>query len=192
MNINSAKFIRGIVMDQEVHYERFPLFAVIGRSNVGKSSFINTITSIKGLAHTGGRPGVTQQVNLFLLNKRTYLADMPGYGYARISGEQRNVLENLIFGFLDWRHLGETQITSVKVFHLVDANVGPTALDLDMREFLSGQPYEVVIIANKADKLKSGPLAKAMANIKKLFPEAKIIPFSSKTGLGKKEVLKEF
>lgn len=196
MNINSAQFILGITQEQSLSQglveENFPHFAVIGRSNVGKSSFINTITNKKDLAYSGSRPGVTQQINLFLLNRKIYLDDMPGYGYAKISFKERKKLEDLIFWYFKPAKENGAGVNLVKVFQLVDALVGPTQLDLMMGEFLINQKFKTIIVANKIDKIKQSQIHRSLTNIKNLFHGMKVIPFSSKTGEGKKEILKEF
>jgi len=191
MIIHSAKFLAGITIEHPKSLENYPHFAVIGRSNVGKSSFINSVTQQKDLAYTGARPGVTQQVNLFLLNKKIYLSDMPGYGYARLSYHQRLDLEALITWYLDVENDEENPRVFTKVFHLVDAEVGPTKLDLTMRDFLAKQPFQTIVVANKIDKLKSSQRTKALGNIETCFHGLQIIPYSSKTGEGKKDILRE-
>ena len=90
MNITSARFIKGVVGPDENLEDGVPQIAFIGRSNVGKSSVINTLANQKGLAKTSSFPGRTQQINLFLINKSFYLVDLPGYGFAKASKDTRN------------------------------------------------------------------------------------------------------
>ena len=184
MKIN-AKFLKSVNKDEHLPYEKFQNFAVIGRSNVGKSSFINTITEQKSLAKTGSTPGVTKMANLYLINKKTYLTDLTGYGFAKASHKDRIELENLIFWYLS------NQILPIKIlFQIIDAEVGPTQLDKDIYEFHVLQNYQVIIIANKVDKIKSSKLSTSLQKISNTFHDEIVIPLSSKNGTGKKEVQK--
>ncbi len=187
MEINSAKFIRGIQPGQEFAPEKkFTQFAVVGRSNVGKSSFINSVTKHKNLCFSGSTPGVTQQANIFLLNKRTYLTDLPGYGYAKMPLKLKLDLQQMII----W-YLGDSGIKFNRIFMVVDAVVGPTQHDFDMRDFLIDHEIPTTIIANKIDKLKQGQRAMALRNVQISFGTMKVIAYSSKTGEGRREVLQE-
>jgi len=187
MKISSAKFVRPLIPETDNEYmDEFPHIAVIGRSNVGKSSLINSITEQKDLARTSSRPGHTQQINLFLINKAVFLADLPGYGYANHNKEKRLSLENLIF----W-YLGQKEYPLKKIILIVDANVGATPLDLDMNDFLSKFDYPVIVIANKFDKIKKNKQAQALQNLKIQFPNQKIIPHSSISKEGKAEIIQE-
>ncbi len=187
MPINSALFKRGITKESDLPEEPKPIIAIIGRSNVGKSSFINTITSQKKLARTGSRPGVTQQINFFLINKRYYLADLPGYGYAKLSKQARKQLEELIFWFL---HTQKAHIDTV--IQLIDSKVGPTKDDQEVIEFLHANNLPVIFVASKTDKIKSSQKSILQKNLHNLLPEAPIIPFSIVTNEGKKQVLQHF
>ncbi|MBD3269938.1 YihA family ribosome biogenesis GTP-binding protein [Candidatus Peregrinibacteria bacterium] len=188
MKIKTAEFIRGIKASNDIPEKKLPHITVIGRSNVGKSTFINTITQSKKLAKTGSKPGVTQQVNLFLINKSLYLTDLPGYGYAKLSKTARKELEELIL----W-HLGNDQNFPIdKIILLIDSKVGPTEQDIDIIDFIKQNDLDTVIVTSKADKIKQNQKVKLKKNLQNLLPEANIIHFSAVNGAGVKEVLKEF
>ena len=186
MSINTATYLRSIMIPDDLPEDQLPQFAFFGRSNVGKSSFINTITNQHKLARSGSTPGVTKKVNLFLINRKFYFADLPGYGYAKMSIKDRKVLEDLIFWYLAERH---NKFQAICL--LVDARIGPTSNDLDVIEFLYEQKLNTVVIASKIDKLKQSERAKHLKAIHGQIPaHISVIPFSSTTGEGKKEVLK--
>jgi GTP-binding protein len=152
MKINSAEFV---ISNQDVSkcpINRLPEYAFIGRSNVGKSSLINMITDHKNLAKTSGRPGKTQLINHFLINKNWYLVDLPGYGYARVSKSSKAKFQKFITKYFEQR---EQLICG---FVLVDARHEPQKIDLEFMEYLgeSGIPFSIIF--TKADKLKPNAL----------------------------------
>ena len=183
MNITSAKFIKGIVDADSALEANFPQIAFIGRSNVGKSSIINSLTKQKDLAKTSSFPGRTQQINLFLINNNTYLVDLPGYGYAKLSKESREDLQDLI----SW-YLFDSGYVQKKVVMIVDAFIGPTASDIEMFEALTEHEKDIVIIANKVDKIKKSEYTKQLQKIKDTFNEYKVIAYSSVKGIGAREL----
>jgi len=184
MNIQSAVYLKSLVPGASLPERNLPVFAFIGRSNAGKSSFINTITNQKNLARSGSTPGVTQKVNLFMVNKKCYFADLPGYGYAKLSRHERKALEEIIF----W-YLSHTEIKFQQIFLLIDSRVGPTDSDVEMIDFLNHHHLPLIIIATKIDKLKSSERSAQLKKITTSIPGHQIIPFSSHNGEGKKEVL---
>ena len=185
MHINSAEYFRSIIGPQDLPEYQLPQFAFIGRSNVGKSSFINSITGQKNLCRSGSTPGVTKKVNLFLVNRKCFFADLPGYGYAKLSIHERKKLEELIF----W-YLGETNNEFKQIFLLVDSKIGLTSNDADVVEFLYGKGLPTIIIASKVDKLKNKDRTIKLRNLQSSLPEGlRVIPFSAETNEGKKEVL---
>jgi GTP-binding protein len=187
MQINSAEYYRSVLLSTDLPEYPLPQFAFIGRSNVGKSSFINCIASQKDLARSGSTPGVTKKVNLFLVNRKFYFADLPGYGYAKLSLQERKKLEQLIF----W-YLAEPKNDFRKIFLLVDSRHGLTPNDADVVEFLHGHGLPTVIIASKVDKLKNKDRATQLRNLKNSLPEGfTIIPFSAETNEGKQAVLEQ-
>jgi GTP-binding protein len=180
MQIASAKFVKGIIGSDEILEVGFPQVALIGRSNVGKSSVINSLTNQKGLAITSSSPGRTREINLFLINKSLYLLDLPGYGFAQAS---RKVSERL-FKLIDW-YLFKSPYQQKKVVLIIDANIGPTDSDLEMLRTLEDFHKDIVVVANKIDKIKRSKYTGRLQEIKNLIGEHKIIPYSShdKTGI---------
>ncbi len=179
MQITSAEFVKGIIGTNEILEGGFPQIAFIGRSNVGKSSVINSLTDQKGLAITSSSPGRTREINLFLLNKSLYLLDLPGYGFVKSS---RKVSKRL-FKLIDW-YLFRSPYQQKKVVFIIDANIGPTASDLEMLHTLEEFQKDVVIVANKVDKIKKSKYVGRFQEIKDLVGEHKIIPYSSHHKIG--------
>jgi len=181
-----AEYLRSITGPADLPEDEFPQFAFIGRSNVGKSSFINAITGISNLCRSGSTPGVTKKVNLFLINKKFYFADLPGYGYAKLSYKERKELEKLIFWYLS-EPLNHFQ----RIFFLIDAQVGPTSNDQDVLKYLLEAGLPTTLILSKTDKLKNSEKTRQINQIKQQIPpHFPIVPFSVKTGEGKKDVHK--
>lgn len=179
MKITSAEFIKGLVGPDECLKNGIPQIAFIGRSNVGKSSVINSLVNQKSLARTSSYPGRTQEINLFLINKRFYLVDLPGYGFAKVSREDRVKLQELI----SW-YLLSPEYTQKKVVVIVDANVGATDSDLEALRNLEEQKKDIVVVANKIDKMKKLECAKKLKSLEGLIGRHKIIPYSSKKKIG--------
>ncbi|MFA6475031.1 MAG: ribosome biogenesis GTP-binding protein YihA/YsxC [Patescibacteria group bacterium] len=186
MPITSAKFIQGIVGTTEILDDAVPQVAFIGRSNAGKSTIINSLTHNKKLARVSRTPGRTQEINLFLINKKIYFLDLPGYGYAKVSKKDQVWLQKLI----NW-HLFKGPYIQKKVVLIIDAYLGPTDLDLEMLARLDEHDKDVVVIANKIDKIRQPDFAQQMANLRAQLPGHLIIPYSSKTKTGVNDLLKE-
>jgi GTP-binding protein len=184
MKINSATFIKGVVNPKELLSETFPQFAFIGRSNVGKSSLINLLTKQKQLARTSSFPGHTREINVYLVNNKFHLIDLPGYGFARLSSGGRDRIYGLINGYL----FGDGQ-KQRKVFLIIDAVVGPTKDDLETLKALEDEKKDIVILLNKTDKLKKSQVSRQIKEIKEKLGEHVLIPFSAKTGAGLGELL---
>src|SRR5437763_545663 len=131
MNITSAKFVKGVVGEDEILDDGIPQIAFIGRSNVGKSSVINTLTNQKGLAKTSSLPGRTQQINLFLISAAGvsglfYFVDLPGYGFAKGSREAQGQIQNLIYWYLLNSHYVQKEVVLI-----VDAEIGLSKNDFE-------------------------------------------------------------
>ncbi len=183
MKIESAEFIKGVVGPDETLERSIPQIAFIGRSNVGKSSVINSLTHQKGLARASSFPGRTQEINLFLINKNTYFIDLPGYGFARASHETRERIQELIF----W-YLFESEYQQKVVALLIDANVGLTEDDKETLRSLEEHEKNIVIVANKVDKIKKSEHKKQLQKIQDIVGQHKIIPYSSEKKLGVNEL----
>lgn len=165
-----------------------PEFLLVGRSNVGKSSFINSILSRKNLAYTSAKPGKTQTLNFYNVNNSFYLIDVPGYGYASVDKKTQNKFGMMIEEYLAKR----TELK--RVFMLIDFRHKPTEDDMLMYNFLKYYNLPVTVIATKADKIGG---SKKQKNLKDILDTIDLVVgddmvvFSSVTKLGVKEVLKK-
>lgn len=163
-------------------------FAFIGRSNVGKSSLINMLTGVKGLAKTSGRPGKTQLINHFLINNEWYLVDLPGYGYARTSKSTREQFSQMIRDY--FLHREEL----VNTYVLIDSRIPPQRIDLEFIEFLGVNGVPLTLVFTKTDKEKQ---REVMGNIKRMKQELsqmweelpQMLLTSSLTGYGREALL---
>lgn len=161
-------------------------FLLCGRSNVGKSSFINSILGRKNYAHTSSKPGKTQTLNFYLLNDHFYIVDVPGYGYADVSKEKQ-----MKFGLMIEEYIKERRNLKA-VFLLIDFKVGATEDDLLMYNFLKYYDIPTIIVATKCDKVKPSLKDKQVNTIMadlKLQPNDELVQFSSVTKKGRDEVL---
>ena len=148
MHIKSAEFVMSNSDVAKCPKDRLPEYAFIGRINVGKSSLINMLMLRKSLAKTSGRPGKTQLINHFLVNKNWYLVDLPGYGYARVSKSSKKVFQKFITNYFEKRE------QMVLAFVLVDCRHEPQPIDLEFMEWMGETGIPFNIIFTKADKLK--------------------------------------
>ena len=148
MKIKSAEFVISNSEVAKCPKDNLPEYAFIGRSNVGKSSLINMLTDRKSLAKTSGRPGKTQLINHFIINKNWYLVDLPGYGYARVSKSSKKKFQKFITNYFEQRQ------QLVSAFVLVDIRHKPQSIDLEFMQYMgeSGMPFGIIF--TKADKLK--------------------------------------
>ncbi len=188
MKIKSAEFV---VSNQDVAKcpsNHIPEYAFIGRSNVGKSSLINMLTSRKSLAKTSGRPGKTQLINHFIINNSWYLVDLPGYGYAKVSKSSKKTFQKFITKYFEER----TQLVSA--FVLVDIRHAPQPIDLNFMEWLGEHGVPFSIIFTKADKLKPKAIENHVEDYKNVLLETweempKYFITSSSKDIGKDELL---
>lgn len=156
-----------------------PHVAFMGRSNVGKSSTINALTKTKGLAKVSGAPGATTHINLFLVNNKFYIVDLPGYGFVKGSVGKRDVLHNTIESYL--RHPHKSPQTIVLI---IDAKVGPTADDLDILQTIEEHGKSVVVAVNKIDQLKNSELKAQLGKIQKAIGGHTLVPYSAEKKIG--------
>ncbi len=178
MHIQSATFIKGVIGTEGLPHPLRPTIAFFGRSNVGKSSVVNRLTRTS-IARANKKPGRTTEINYYLINENFYLADLPGYGYAKLPPK----LRDKISGYLSW--FAEDSTLNIKLCVLiVDAAVGPKEHDITMFHLLKEYERPLVILANKIDKENQSTLQKNLSLCKTVFPETLIIPFSAKTGRG--------
>jgi GTP-binding protein len=181
--LNSIRFIRSVARIDQIPQMRLPEIAVVGRSNVGKSSFINTLFNRKNIARVSSVPGKTQQINFFLVSDRLYLVDLPGYGYKKISLSATRHWAGLIESYLRGNDFLKL------VFLLIDCRHEPQNLDFQMITWLQqhGIPFEIIL--TKRDKLSNPQFSKQLVVFRRSLPSVTMIPFSSKTLAGKTEVL---
>jgi GTP-binding protein len=188
MKIKSAEFV---VSNQDVSKcpkNSIPEYAFIGRSNVGKSSLINMLTDRKSLAKTSGRPGKTQLINHFIINKNWYLVDLPGYGYARVSKSSKKTFQKFITAYFEQRE------QLVSAFVLVDIRHEPQPIDLNFMQYLGENGIPFSIIFTKADKLKPKAIENHVEAYKEILLEKwEEVPnhfvTSSSKSIGKEELL---
>ncbi len=185
MKITSKKFVKGLIGDDDILGNDIPQIAFIGRSNVGKSTLINTLTNSQ-LARTSSFPGRTQEINIFLINDSFYLVDLPGYGYAINSGLGRERISELIDSYLF-----NSLYTQKKIVFIIDASVGITDKDTSMFHELQNHHKDFLIVANKVDKMTQSQYHKRMTEIKNVVGSHTIIPFSSKKKIGVKTLSNE-
>ena len=186
MKINDVKLEIQAVRRSQYPENDKPEFMLIGRSNVGKSSFINAMVGRKNMAYTSGKPGKTQTLNFYLVNQDFYFVDVPGYGYANVSKQEQQKFGKMIEEYLEKRE------ELVRVFMLVDIRHKPTEDDLLMYNFLKYYSIPVTIIATKAYKLCSSKIEKSKKVILEtlnLVVGDDLIVFSSLTKKGREEVL---
>lgn len=184
MKVHNAEIVISAVEPKQYPESILPEIALAGRSNVGKSSFINTLINRKNLARTSGKPGKTQTLNFYLIENILHFVDVPGYGYAKVSKKER----------AKWGSMIETYITQRQqlkaVVSLVDARHEPSKEDVQMYQFLKYYEIPVILVATKIDKIPRGKWNKQESLIKKALDFDKhddFILFSSVTKQGKDE-----
>jgi len=187
MKVNSAKYLGSWEKSEEMSKDKLPEFAFIGRSNVGKSSLVNMLTNRKELARTSSKPGKTQMLNLYNIDDRVQICDLPGYGYAKVSKAMRKKFQLMIRQYLLYRP------NLYCLFVLVDLRIPPQEMDIDFINDCGANQIPMVLVGTKADKLKPEEIEaskSAIANqLLKVWEE--IPPFissSSNNGLGKDEI----
>jgi GTP-binding protein len=182
MKITSAEFIKSAFDEPDWPRDERPEIAFLGRSNVGKSSLINSLLGVKGLARTSSTPGRTQSLNFFLINNRFRFVDLPGYGYARVPKSIRASWGDMATNYLAKR--GQLMLS----IQIVDSRHEPTILDLQLNEWLAAHAKPRIVVATKSDKLSKNELRKNFERVKKTLDAGQIIAYSATTGLGREEV----
>ena len=188
LDFTKASFVRSAGRAEDFLRDGLPQFVFAGRSNVGKSSVINRLVNRKNLAYVGATPGKTAQVNYFLIDRRAYLVDLPGYGYAQVSQAERD----------RWAKLMETyfqreadRITAGVL--IVDIRHKPTADDCTMAQWYREAGCPFVVVANKLDKLKKSQIQPALDLIRQtleLTEADTLIPFSAEKGTGREDLIR--
>lgn len=187
LNFGKAEFVRSASNREGFLRDGLPQLAFAGRSNVGKSSVINRILGRKNLAYVGASPGKTTQINYFLVDKKAYLVDLPGYGYAKVSKAEKDRWGRLMDSYFQ----DERGMITAGVL-IVDIRHKPTANDVIMHEWFRQTGCPEIIVANKLDKLKKSQVEPALALIQEtleLREEDVLVPFSAEKGTGKEELL---
>jgi GTP-binding protein len=185
-----AEFVKSVAKLEQLPKDRLPEIALAGRSNVGKSSLINTLIGKRGLAHTSNTPGRTQALNYYRVKPQGtergafYLVDMPGYGFAAVSAARRNEWAQLIDGYLS------TRDTLQGIIHVIDMRHPPQPLDLQMSEWLHHAEANFLVVATKADKIAKTKVPEHVLTVAEgLHVDTdNILAFSAETGMGRDEV----
>jgi len=187
MKVNNVELVISAAKPHQYPTDDLPEFALAGRSNVGKSSFINRMIGRKSMARISSKPGKTQTLNFYKIEETLFFVDVPGYGYAKVAKTERAT----------WGRMIETYMTDreplAACIHIVDLRHAPSADDVAMYEFLKHHEIPAIVIATKADKIPKGKWQKHLKVVKDTLdfdPLDDIIVFSSETGLGKDEVWK--
>lgn len=188
MKIKSAEFVVSNSKVDQCPNSQLPEYAFIGRSNVGKSSLINMLTGKKSLAKTSAKPGKTQLINHFLINKNWHLVDLPGYGYAQVSKSTKKVFQKFITAYFERRK------KMICAFVLVDSRHKPQKIDMEFMQWMGENGVPFVIIFTKADKLKEKDLKKNISQYQEEMLEIweempQYFLTSATSGLGQDDVL---
>lgn len=182
MKITSAEFVKSAFAPKDWPNDGRLEIAFLGRSNVGKSSLLNSLLQRRGLARTSNTPGRTQSINYFLINDRFYFVDLPGYGFAKVSKAMRE----------GWGAMAEDYLTQRDTLslciQLVDARHAPSRLDLQLHEWLTFNERPRLIVATKSDKLSTNELNKQLKLLKSELPGSQLLQYSSQTGKGRDAV----
>lgn len=183
-----VEFYKSFYNTKHLQVSNLPEVVVCGRSNVGKSSFINSFFMRKKLAKISSTPGKTRSINYYIVDEKFYFVDLPGYGYAKASKKDQEEWANLINSYF--------QVTNnIKmILHLIDSRHAPTELDIAFNENLQQAQMPYCVILTKTDKLNQSEKSKSLKNIVKIFPELEpydnLVLYSSKTRFGANDVLK--
>lgn len=191
INVNNANIAITVGNSRQFPRDPRPEVALSGRSNVGKSSLINTLLGRKSLARVSSSPGKTITINYYDIDKKLYLVDLPGYGYAKRSQESKRGWSSLTEDYF----VKNPSADAIKlVIQLIDIRTGPTDDDIMMINFLIDNGVKFIVVATKTDKLSKTQLANALNDLQKEYFEGtgiEIIPFSSVSRVGKDEVWKK-
>lgn len=188
MKVHNVEMIMSAVRPEQYPDEGYPEFALAGRSNVGKSSFINRMIGRKSLARTSSKPGKTQTLNFYKIEEQLFFVDVPGYGYAKVSKSEREAWGQMIEQYLTGREVLRA------VIQIIDVRHPPTADDRLMYNFLVHYEIPAIVIATKADKIPRGKVNKHLKTVRDQLDMRKgdpLILFSSEKGTGMEQAWKE-
>jgi GTP-binding protein len=182
MKVSTAEFLKSAFKEEDWPRDSKPEIAFLGRSNVGKSSLINSLLSVRGLARTSSTPGRTQSLNFFEINNQFRFVDFPGFGYARVPREIKSSWGEMATSYLaKRRHL-------VLSIHIVDSRHEPTKQDLQLHEWLEQSKEPRLIVATKSDKLSNNELRKNLKHIARVLNDDSVMAYSAKSGRGRDEL----
>jgi GTP-binding protein len=182
MKVASAEFLKSAFQEDDWPRDSKPEIAFLGRSNVGKSSLINSLLSVHGLARTSSTPGRTQSLNFFEINHVLRFVDFPGFGYARVPREIKSTWGEMATSYLAKRR------QLVLSIHLVDSRHEPTKQDLQLHEWLQESNKPKLIVATKSDKLSNNELRKNLGHIARVLNTDSVMAYSAKSGRGREEL----
>ena len=186
-NLNNAALQMSAGLPKQFPGDRLPQIAFSGRSNVGKSSLINSLLNRKNLARVSGEPGKTITVNFYNIDKKLYLVDLPGYGYAKRTKEDQKKWSALTDGYFT----NNPNFDSVRlVCQLIDSRIGPTEDDWDMLEYLTEAQCNFIVVGTKCDKLNRTERNSFIDFMKENMPEVPYILYSAKDGEGREDLWK--
>ena len=188
MKVISAKFLTGAVSCRQYPNSICPELAFVGRSNVGKSSLINSLLNRKKLVKTSQTPGKTQEINFFKINDDFIFADLPGYGFAKVPQSVQKRWKKMIEDYLLKRE------TLLAVIFIVDLRRSPSPLDLDLQRWLEAFDVQYLLVATKMDKLSQSEIKKQMNKLNAVYfngGEGRLLAYSSKSSKGRKELWKK-
>lgn len=185
MKVKSARFVKSATSPEHYPRDGRPEIAFMGRSNVGKSSLINSLLQVKGLARTSSTPGRTQLINFFLINDAFYFVDLPGYGYARVPSDVKREWGPMVEKYL------ATRPNLVLSILITDSRHGPTSLDLQMIEWLEARGKPLIIVATKSDKLSSNQLRSNLSRAKVVVGNNELIAYSAVKRSGADRIWKQ-
>lgn len=186
LNLHRAEFVRSAVKTADFPTDALPQIAFAGKSNVGKSSVLNRLLGRRNFARVGNQPGKTIHINFFLIDEQAYFVDLPGYGFAKVSKQERDR-----WGRLMEQYFADPEAITMG-FHIVDIRHKPTKDDCTMAEWFKSAGIPFAVIANKLDKIKKSQLEGNLAQIREMLElpeEVPLIPFSAMKGDGREDVL---
>lgn len=183
MEIKSAVFVKGIIGTDPILGDRYPQIAFVGRSNVGKSSVINSLVLRKDLVKSSSTPGKTKEINFFFVNKMYYFVDLPGYGFARMGAKGAEKIRKLILWYLG---SGEAKVRLVVL--IVDLGVKPMPYDKEMTDILRAENINFVVVGNKVDRLNQTERAHNVRAIEAALGSS-IIQYSARTKAGRESLV---
>jgi GTP-binding protein len=182
MKVTTAEFVKSAFQETDWPRDAKPEVAFLGRSNVGKSSLINSLLMVRGLARTSSTPGRTQSLNFFAIDDRFRFVDLPGFGYARVPQNIRASWGDMVTSYLANRR------QLVLSIHIVDSRHEPTKQDLQLHEWLEHSNKPRLIVATKSDKLSNNELRKNLEHIRQVLADGSVMAYSAKTGRGRDEL----